>query len=170
MRARDHIANVALLVAVLLAGCGPEAVDAPDRLPELNPEVDALPAGQVIVRDVGGEEVAEVAVRVARTPEERSRGLMNVSELPTGVGMLFVNEEDVRSGFWMKDTLVRLDILWADADGTVVDTAEMEPCAADPCPSYAPGEPYRYALEVPAGWIEGIEPGWQLELPADLDE
>lgn len=170
MRTGPLIRACLVLVALSLGACGPEAVDAPDRMPELNPDVDALPTAQVIVRDAAGEDVAEVAVRVAESRQERARGLMQVADLPAGVGMLFVYRRDVQATFHMRDTLVPLDILWADAEGTVVDTVEMEPCTADPCPSYASDEPYRYALEVPAGWLEGVEPGWQLDLPADLGD
>jgi uncharacterized membrane protein (UPF0127 family) len=47
------------------------------------------------------------------------------------------------------------------ADGRVVSVAEMTPCKADPCPSYAPGGPYRYAIELPAGSFgdAGVGPG-----------
>jgi uncharacterized protein len=51
----------------------------------------------------------------------------------------------------MKDTLVPLSIAFVAADGRVVSVAEMTPCAADPCPSWAPAGPYRYAVELPAG-------------------
>jgi uncharacterized membrane protein (UPF0127 family) len=86
---------------------------------------------------------------------------MGVTELPAGSGMLFVFPEVAdHGGFWMKDTLVPLDIAFA-RDGTVVAVATMQPCSADPCPVTRPGTTYDLALEVPAGWLaaEGIGPG-----------
>jgi uncharacterized protein len=51
----------------------------------------------------------------------------------------------------MKDTRVPLSIAFVAADGRVVAIREMTPCTADPCPTYAPGATYRYAVELPAG-------------------
>ena len=49
-------------------------------------------------------------VAVARTPQQQAQGLMNVSDLPEGTGMLFVFPEEKMGSFWMKDTLIPLDI------------------------------------------------------------
>jgi uncharacterized membrane protein (UPF0127 family) len=65
--------------------------------------------------------------------------------------MVFLYPEDVAEAFWMKNTLVPLSIAFVAADGRVVSVAEMTPCEADPCPSYAPAGPYRYAVELAAG-------------------
>ena len=102
-----------------------------------------------------------VADRIAEEPEDRRRGLMHVPEVPDGVGMLFVFPEERRGGFWMKDTLVPLDIAFVDAAGGVVAILTMEPCAADPCPEYDPEVAYLVALEVRGGWLAevGVEVG-----------
>jgi uncharacterized protein len=71
--------------------------------------------------------------------------------VPPGRGMVFLYPADVRESFWMKDTLVPLSIAFVAADGRVVSVAEMTPCRADPCPTYAPAGPYRYAVELTAG-------------------
>jgi uncharacterized membrane protein (UPF0127 family) len=83
---------------------------------------------------------------------------MGVADLGALRGMLFVWPDDVSSGFWMKDTLIPLDIAFFAADGSLVDRLSMVPCEADPCPSYRPSGPYRTALEVPAGGFEGVAP------------
>jgi hypothetical protein len=101
---------------------------------------------------------AELLVAVADDPGERSQGLMFVESLGDLDGMLFVFDRDVRSGFWMKDTLIRLDIAFFSSDGVFVDGLTMEPCEVDPCPNYRPGGSYRYALEMPAGTMAGGEP------------
>lgn len=122
--------------------------------PALHPSVDDWAAGTVeVVTDDG---VHRVAVRVAETPDERSHGLMEVPELPDGAGMWFVYDEDRDGGFWMKNTLVPLDITYVGADGRIVDVADAVPCEADPCPTYPPDAPYRHVLEVPGGYLDRI--------------
>jgi uncharacterized protein len=92
-----------------------------------------------------------VQLEIAADPAARARGLMGRREVPEGTGMVFLYPEDVAEAFWMKNTLVPLSIAFVAADGRVVSVAEMTPCEADPCPSYAPAGPYRYAVELTAG-------------------
>lgn len=60
-------------------------------------------------------------VYVARTDEQRRRGLMFVEELPETTGMLFVRADEARLSVWMKNTLIPLDIIFARADGEIVN-------------------------------------------------
>lgn len=103
--------------------------------------------------------VAGTALRVAiaDTAALRTRGLMGVTDLGELDGMLFVFPADTRGAFWMKDTLIPLDIWFFDAAGLLVDGLRMEPCPADPCPLYEAAGAYRYAVETPAG--SQAEPG-----------
>jgi len=103
-------------------------------------------------------------VAVAADAGERSRGLMGVTDLGDLDGMLFVFAADTETPFWMKDTLIPLDVAFFGADGELVDLLRMEPCLGDPCPTYRAGGPYRYALEAPAGGLDDAE-GLYLELP-----
>ena len=96
-------------------------------------------------------------VVVADTPELRGRGLMRVTDLGAFDGMLFAWDEDVASGFWMKDTLIPLDVAFFTATGELVDLLRMEPCSADPCPVYRPAGPYRYAIETEVGRWDAID-------------
>lgn len=93
----------------------------------------------------------ELVVAVADTAALRRQGLMHVEDLLDLDGMLFVFDDDNTGGFWMKHTLLSLDIAFFDADGAVVDRFVMDPCTADPCPTYSAAGPYRYALEMAAG-------------------
>ena len=92
-----------------------------------------------------------VRLEVAADPATRARGLMEREQVPKGTGMVFLYPADVAEAYWMKNTLVPLSIAFVAADGRVVSVAEMTPCKADPCPSYAPAGPYRYAVELAAG-------------------
>ena len=118
---------------------------------------DALPRAEVLL---GGEGDADAVLRVdavvADTPDARARGLMGVTSVPDGAGMLFAFPDATgpgRPGFWMLDTLVPLDIAFA-ADGVVVGVATMQPCATAPCPVTHPGVDYDVALEVAAGVLD----------------
>lgn len=89
--------------------------------------------------------------------EQRARGLMEVTDLQGYSGMAFVYEEDVENAFYMRNTPMPLSIAWIAADGTVVSTADMEPCDdQDGCPTYPPAGPYRYAIEVPQGALPDL--------------
>jgi hypothetical protein len=118
-----------------------------------------------LIQTERGEEV-EVAVEIADTQEEREVGLMHRESLPENAGMIFLFEEEIAGGFWMKNTLIPLSIAFMGGDGTILRILDMEPCEADPCEIYDPGVPYESALEVNqgafAGW--GVEEGDLLTL------
>jgi uncharacterized membrane protein (UPF0127 family) len=86
---------------------------------------------------------------LAMSSEERSLGLMKRKRAPRD-GMLFVFASDTTGGFWMKNTLVPLTIVFFNRDGKRVRRLSMKPCRADPCPIYHPNRRYRFALELPA--------------------
>jgi uncharacterized protein len=79
--------------------------------------------------------------------EARSIGLMRRQRAPRD-GMLFVFPEPSSGGFWMKNTLVPLRIVFFDRHGRRVRALRMQPCRRDPCPIYDPGRSYRFALEL----------------------
>ncbi len=101
---------------------------------------------------VGGQ---TLVVAVADEGELRQRGLMGVTDFGDVDGMLFEFELPTLGGFWMKDTLVPLDIAFFDEEGNLVQIMTMTPCVTEDCPSYTPGGAYRWALERPAGTLLG---------------
>ena len=106
----------------------------------------------------------ELAVAIADKAALRSQGLMGVSDLGGLDGMLFIFEETTDVGFWMKDTLIALDIAFFDVGGVFVDAFTMEPCAGEPCPVYDASGEYQYAVETPAGELAFAGEGSFLEL------
>ncbi|MFQ5536620.1 MAG: DUF192 domain-containing protein [Gemmatimonadota bacterium] len=99
-----------------------------------------------------------VDAEVARTPEERTRGLMYRETLPDGTGMLFVFESSEVRSFWMQNTYIALDIAYMDPNFVVVDIQQMEPLTTD---LHESAGPIMFALEVRKGWFEehGIRVG-----------
>ena len=91
---------------------------------------------------------------------------MHRESLPEDAGMIFLFEEEITGGFWMKNTLIPLSIAFVGADGEILRILDMEPCAADPCEIYDPGVAYASALEVNQGAFAswGVEEGDLLTL------
>lgn len=111
----------------------------------------------------------KVAVRVVADNEKRRKGLMHVRKLPEDDGMLFVFREKQVLSFWMKNTLIPLDIAYLEDDGTIVDIIRMDP---DPPGTpdgsrkrYPGSKELRYALELNVGWFQrhGISVGDRVE-------
>lgn len=95
-----------------------------------------------------GKEKIKVNVEIADNAEERAAGLMFRQFLDDNKGMLFVYQwEDYRS-FWMKNTLIPLDMVFISENFEIVDIRYAEPCKKDPCISYVSSKPARYVLEV----------------------
>lgn len=91
-----------------------------------------------------------VFAEVADSPDERSEGLMNRSEVPDGTGMLFVFEFESNRSFWMKDTYIALDIAFLDVDFRILNIHQMDPESEQ---LYDSAGPAMFALEVRQGWF-----------------
>jgi len=104
-----------------------------------------------------------VRVELARTAAEREQGLMYRETMVEGRGMLFVFPDSQIRSFWMRNTLIPLDIAYMDESLRIVDIQAMEPQTEDPHPS---ARPAMFALEVPLGWFGkvGIEVGAQAQV------
>jgi uncharacterized membrane protein (UPF0127 family) len=111
--------------------------------------VTAVPEGSSFTRATLWLDTVPFRPELAVTSGQRSLGLMNRRRAPAD-GMLFVFRRDTSGGFWMKNTLVPLTIVFFDADGKRVRRLSMTPCRRDPCPIYEPRRRYRFALELPA--------------------
>jgi uncharacterized protein len=146
-------------VLLLAAWQAPEARDKPSRPAGRGrrvTDVDAkdyvgptLPRARVLLEDAQGG-VHPVDVEVAATPETRTRGLMWREALPAGQGMLFIFPADEVQSFWMRNTLIPLDMLFINSAGKLAGIIEN----AQPrtLTSRSVGVPGRYVLEVPGGW------------------
>lgn len=91
-------------------------------------------------------------MEIAADEETRQQGLMYRDRLAEDRGMIFFFSHSGEYPFWMKNTIIPLDMIWINDQSQVVHVEhDVPPCKADPCPSYAPHAEARYVLEVSAG-------------------
>ncbi|QFS83212.1 hypothetical protein FIU97_10270 [Roseivivax sp. THAF40] len=112
---------------------------------------------------------ASFRIALADTPGERSQGLMNVPQMDRFAGMLFVYEEPGDVAFWMRNTLIPLDMIFADETGTV---RKVHSNAVPHDETAIPGAPgTQFVLEINGGLAEtlGIAPGTEMLHPAIED-
>jgi len=91
---------------------------------------------------------------IARTLPQKSKGLMNRDKLKSNTGMLFVSEFDMPQVFWMKNTLIPLDMIFVKSDGTILNilTASPEPGTPDnKLKLYQSSSPAKYVIEINSG-------------------
>ena len=100
----------------------------------------------------------EIWAEVAKTPEERTIGLMGRKNLGKDEGMLFIFESEDYHGFWMKNTQIPLSIAFISKEGRIIGIRNMEPFTLE---SHMPTKPVLYALEMKKGWFSknGIQVG-----------
>jgi uncharacterized membrane protein (UPF0127 family) len=93
-----------------------------------------------------------VHVEIAADEPTRAQGLMYRDQLAPDRGMIFFFAQNGDYPFWMKNTLIPLDMIWIDDQKRIAHIApNVQPCKADPCPSVPAGGNARYVLEVGAG-------------------
>ena len=140
---RPTVAGATLVLLLVACGAAPKTSVTPAATPAATP-----PAGPRVVLPSG----STYSLEVVRTPEEQAQGLMFRESLPEKAGMLFPFSDKNVHRFWMKNTMIPLDMVWMDADGKVIFvSADTPPCKGDPCPSYGPDVPAASVLEIAGG-------------------
>jgi len=171
----DLRSSVLMMVALggILAGCGrgadrsavaPPPIDAKTSPPPVAPAEASKPApapaeAPVVVLATPGHDPVRVTVEIANTDELRRRGLMYRQNLAPDAGMLFLFPMDEVHQFWMKNTLIPLDMIFIRKDGTVAGVVEnAEPKTLD---GRSVGKESRHVLEVNGGFakLHGIGEG-----------
>jgi uncharacterized protein len=126
----------------------------------------AQPVPLVITTANGQDRVFQV--EVAATPDQRERGLMQRQAMALNAGMLFVFDRDAPVAFWMKNTLISLDMLFVRSDGSIAHIHERAiPLDETAIPSRGS---IRYVLEINGGLARtlGIRPGDHVTLPPSI--
>ncbi len=173
--ARRHIVAALSLSLLALAACQGKAQEAgsPGQTPSVTTNAkdkSAVPAAApssvpLTIVTATGNRIA-LQSEIADTPEARARGLMHRRSLGRYAAMLFPMGSDADWSFYMRNTLIPLDMLFLDAQGTVVGLVEdTRPLDETPCKA---GVPSRFVLEVNANFSKdhGIGVGARVELPA----
>jgi uncharacterized membrane protein (UPF0127 family) len=158
-------------IALLLLACESNA-QAPKKVVASSSDVTAqdyvgptLPKARVTLVDAFGFKHA-VDSEVAATRDSRTRGLMWRTQLAEGVGMLFIFPVEEELNFWMKNTLIPLDMIFISKERVIVGISERaEPKTLNPR-GPGNGKPAMYVLEVPGGWASkvGLRPGLKVQL------
>jgi uncharacterized membrane protein (UPF0127 family) len=107
----------------------------------------------------------DFVVEVARSLEEQNQGLMHREALAPDRGMIFANDPPRTPAFWMKNTVIPLDMIFVRPDGTIGSiAANTVPLSLEPVPS---GEPVAAVLEIAGGRSAelGIGPGDRVSWP-----
>ncbi len=145
--------TLALLVTVLLAAAlaltpGPACAKDPQ-----SPKLKKILVGKT-----------PLWVEVADTLEKQERGLMFRRSLPENEGMLFVYREPIEMSFWMRNTLIPLDIVFVGADGVILNIHQARPL--DESVLYRSAGAAKYVIETNQGWFarHGIVPGDRVTL------
>ncbi|MFC2154202.1 DUF192 domain-containing protein [Candidatus Altiarchaeota archaeon] len=109
-----------------------------------------------------------VEVEIADDRQEISRGLMFTQVLAEDQGMLFVFPKEETTSFWMKNTLIPLDMIWITEGGEIIYIEHSaQPCRSDPCRTYGPNSPAKYVLEVNGGYCSknNVTKDSQIQIP-----
>ena len=145
-----------IVVLLLAASCSLLACTKTE-LPPPQPQPEAAPVSAPSIAVEEGPHIFlpdgyAVRVELAADNDTRAQGLMFRDRLPAGTGMIFLFTETGDYPFWMKNTLIPLDMIWIDDQKRIAAIIpDVPPCKADPCPSYPPNAPARYVLELAAG-------------------
>jgi len=152
--------RVLLAAAAALIGCSPQAA-VPAPL-----ERSAAGLDQVsLTIEQRNKTTSRFTVEVARTPEEQAKGLMFRQSLAPDRGMIFPYDPPQPVAFWMKNTLIPLDMIFIRQDGTIANIAENTvPLSLEAVPS---AEPVVAVLEIAGGRSAelGIKAGDKVDWP-----
>ncbi len=152
---------IGMLMVMFFAACSQPPTPPAPAAPEDTPQPAAAASGPRVILTDG----FAVNVEIAADDELRAQGLMFRDQLRPGTGMLFLFNEDDDHAFWMKNTLIPLDMVWIDVNRRVVHVKyNVPPCKVANCPSYPTGVQSRYVLEVAGGEAQrhGVKTGDQL--------
>ena len=152
-----------VLILSVISGCNGENIgkDDGEAIEKSNEKTNVKP----IKINNGNDEII-INAEVVDKPADMEKGLMFRESPGENEGMLFVFEEEGKYSFWMKNTLIPLDMIFIDAGGKIVGIESAVPCEKDQCPTYDPAENHLYVLEANGGFAEknGIRIGDMINL------
>ena len=151
-------------IAVALVACSPGAGDAAPQSSQAAPVVHPVSGLRVIpLKVTSGSKVHNFRVELARTPQEQAKGLMFRTTMGPDEGMIFPFDPPRGASFWMRNTLISLDLIFVAPDGRISNIA-ANAVPYDETPLYSAGEA-KAVLELNGGRAAelGIKPGDRVE-------
>lgn len=88
------------------------------------------------------------SLEIAKTQIQRQRGLMFREKLGSKSGMVFIYPNSANHRIWMKNTKIKLTVIWINEGGEVLGIQRLKPCRQDPCGSYGVDQPSKYIIEL----------------------
>jgi uncharacterized membrane protein (UPF0127 family) len=148
MRSFTSSLTIALYVALLCTGC--ESGRQPSPQPEVS--IPFTEEGTLIFKRADGTEITAIRIEIADDDSTRARGLMQRSSIPADAGMLFIFPNQTVRSFWMANTPLSLDMMFATRDGQIIDIAKYtKPLSPQNVTSQSPAT---YVVEVQAGFTD----------------
>jgi len=149
--------RIVFFMAAVLAACSPQPAPSEPVSSSAQSGLEQVP---LTIRSSTG--VHEFTVEIAATDEQQQTGMMHRTVMAPDRGMLFPYNPPRPVAFWMKNTLIPLDMIFIRADRTIARIATAEPHSEEQVPS---GEPVSAVLEIPGGRAAqlGISEGDRVE-------
>lgn len=153
--------TLAITASVLLVACSeaPKTTNNNSTAEAPKAEPPFVKEGELDIVAANGKLIKHLSIEKAPTESERNQGLMYRSSMADSCAMLFYMEEEKEQNFWMKNTIMSLDIMYIDASKTIVSIARYtKPYSEEGILS---GKPALYVLEVNAGFSDkyGVKEG-----------
>lgn len=133
--------------------------DVPTNKELVTPDIQFRIDGKLSFHTANDDSITSVSIEIAETPQSREKGLMFRYSVPDTMGMLFIYHEEQFQGFWMKNTHIPLDILYANKNFEIINIYEnAKPESEEILPS---GDKAKYVIEVAGGFVKrhGIKLG-----------
>jgi uncharacterized membrane protein (UPF0127 family) len=161
-RVRIQFLLCAIAIGLLFSGPACDRSN-PAKVPAASQpgDVPAMELPRKVTMRIGDQ---AFTLEVAATDTDRQFGLMYRKSLPPDRGMIFVFPDAAPRSFWMRNTLIPLDILYLDETGRVVSVAQMKPLDESGVPS---GGAAKYAIELNEGTAKrvNVSAGAKLDIP-----
>ena len=158
---------IVALSSLVLLGCGQSSTESTQTVESFPVDGQVVLEGELVTesqlassenQNPKRENIIETHIgeqtfnlEVSATREEREIGLMYRESMQYNEGMLFIFEAPARHRFWMKNTLIPLDILWLNEAKEIIHFETATPCYSEPCDIYGPEIDSLYVVELPAG-------------------
>lgn len=151
MKYQFHVISCLICLALFSVACSQEKEESTSPPPEATEnKLDFERSVAFLKKEVSTDTVALIRAAIADNKSEQNEGLMNVTQLPSDKGMLFIFDTQEPRSFWMANTPLPLDIIFVDEEKQIVRIHH----SAQPFSEkrYTSGEPARYVIETNGGF------------------